>query len=134
MTDTMTAAEYRKMKKRGNKYNARRVNYDGLTFHSAGERDRYKELRLLEKYGEIKELRLQVPFVVVPKDGAMSAVKYIADFCYMEKDLEKGIWEPIVEDFKSPATRKRTDYKIKKRLMRLFYGAEIRETGKKLER
>ena len=45
-----------------NKYGNRRVFYDGHWFDSKLERDRYIQLRLLERAGEIKGLRLQVPF------------------------------------------------------------------------
>ena len=36
---------------------------DGIVFDSAKEANRYKELKLLERAGHIKSLRLQVPFI-----------------------------------------------------------------------
>jgi len=109
----------------GNKYHNKRITVDGESFDSKKEYARYQELKLLEKTGQISDLRRQVPFELIPHqvvDGKVieRAVKYIADFVYMEKGLI------IVEDVKSDATR--TDvYKIKKKLMLSVHGMRIRE-------
>ena len=47
-------------KKGGNKYNARRMFYDGIMFDSKGECRMYQLLRLREKAGEIRDIELQV--------------------------------------------------------------------------
>lgn len=44
------------------KYNNKKITVDGQIFDSKKEANRYKELRLLEKAGEIKDLRTQVKF------------------------------------------------------------------------
>ena len=90
-----------------NKYHARAVRVDGIWFPSQKEAYRYLELKLLERAGVIQDLRLQVPFVLLPKSQYGRAVKYIGDFVYMENGKQ------VVEDTKGY----RTDvYKLKRRL------------------
>lgn len=97
---------------RSNKYHARKVVRDGITFDSAKEAKRYSELRILERCGQISNLRLQVPFELIPKNKEERAVKYIADFVYDENG------KTIVEDVKGMKTR---DYIIKRKLMKWRY-------------
>ena len=93
-----------------NKYNNKKVVIDGIKFDSKKEANRYQELKVMEKAKIIKNLRLQVPYVIIEKSQHGRAIKYIADFVYY--DNEKG--REIIEDTKGF----RTDvYKIKKRLM-----------------
>ena len=100
------------------KYRAKPTVIDGIRFASRKEAQRYTELRLLERAGQISELRLQVPYELIPKHGRERAIKYIADFVYNEGG------KTIVEDVKGY----RTDvYKLKRRLMYERYGIEIRE-------
>ncbi len=111
--------------KKKNKYNAKKITYDGETFDSAKEAKRWSELRLMEAAGLITGLRRQVPFCLVPaqKGGIRSekAVYYKADFVYMSRDLLGE--EMIIEDVKGFRT---PEYKIKRKLMKL-YGHEITE-------
>lgn len=101
------------------KYHAKKTIVDGIKFASMKEANRYNQLKILERAGLIKGLELQVPFQLVPKSKYGRAIKYIADFVYIE-DGEK-----VVEDAKGF----RTDvYKLKKRLMAEKYGIEIKET------
>lgn len=122
---------------RKGKYNSTKETVDGITFDSRKEARRYRELRLLEKAGEISELRLQVPYELIPtqrepgtvgKRGAVHPGKiiekstvYIADFVY------KVGGEEIVEDTKSDATRKKESYVIKRKLMLYLRGIRIKE-------
>ena len=100
------------------KYHAQPTIVDGIRFASRKEAARYRELRLLEQAGKIQDLRLQVPFVLLPKSQYGRAVKYIADFVYIENDRQ------VVEDAKGY----RTDvYKLKRRLMAELLGIEIKE-------
>ena len=100
------------------KYHAQPTLVDGIRFASRKEAARYRELRLLEQAGVIQDLRLQVPFVLLPKSQYGRAVKYIADFVYMEGGRQ------VVEDAKGY----RTDvYKLKRRLMAELIGIEIKE-------
>ena len=98
---------------------------DGITFDSAKEAQRWAELKLLERAGQIFELQRQVPFVLVPKqerDGKVieRPVVYRADFVYTENGKE------VVEDVKSPATKTK-EYILKRKLMLWEYGIQIRE-------
>lgn len=118
-----------------NKYHARKIHADGRTFDSRKEFNRYRELKILEAAGRIKDLCCQVPFELIPaqrepdREGPRGGklpgkiierpCKYIADFVYWQ-DGEK-----IVEDCKGVRT---ADYKIKRKLMLWRYGIRILET------
>lgn len=100
------------------KYRNRKTVVDGITFDSKREAERYKELRLLERGGLITDLRLQVPFELIPKQPGERAVKYVADFVYTENG------RMVVEDVKGY----RTDvYRLKRRMMQAKYGITIQE-------
>ena len=113
-------------RKRTGKYNAKKVSAsDGTLCASKRERNRYEELLLLARAGIIKDLRIQVPFELVPKqrneDGKfIRKVEYVADFVYT--DTETG--RQIVEDTKGMKTR---EYVIKAKLMLWRYGITVRE-------
>ena len=110
-------------KKSQNKY--RNVITDG--FSSKKERDRFKELCLLEQAGIISDLRTQAAFELIPiqygTDGRMleRECKYVADFVYTKNG------ELVVEDVKSPATRKNSEYIIKRKLMLERHGIRVQE-------
>ena len=100
------------------KYKNVKTTLDGIAFDSKKEGARYGELMWLAKAGAIQDLRLQVPFELIPKQAGERAVRYIADFVYTENG------KMIVEDVKGV----RTDvYKIKKKLMLAVHGIRIRE-------
>ncbi|WP_215905087.1 DUF1064 domain-containing protein [Treponema phagedenis] len=83
---------------------------DGIVFASKAEMLRYKELRLLEKSGVIKNLELQPKFLIIPAtEKGGRATHYVADFRY----TTKGGGE-IVEDVKGVKTEV---YKLKKKLL-----------------
>ena len=107
------------------KYRNTPVVMDGIRFDSKKEAKRWGELVLLERHGEICNLRRQViyPFLI---DG-MKICSYTADFKY-ENARSTGQGTIIVEDVKSPATRKNPVYRIKKKLMKAIHGIEILET------
>ena len=111
---------------RSGKYNAEKVSAsDGTLCASKRERRRYEQLLLLARAGRITDLRIQVPFELVPKqrneDGkAIRKVEYVADFVYT--DTETG--RQIVEDTKGMKTR---EYVIKAKLMLWRYGITVRE-------
>ena len=69
-------------KPKKSKYGAVKTEVDGITFASKHEASRYLELRLLEQAGEIINLRLQVPFELIPKSKYGMPIRYIADFTY----------------------------------------------------
>jgi len=101
------------------KYNAIKTTVDGITFDSRKEASRYTELKLLSQAGEIRELRRQVPFELIPKRGKLRAIRYVADFVYADNH-----GNDIVEDVKGMKTQV---YKLKKRMMLEKYGIEIQE-------
>lgn len=123
-----------------NKYNARKVEYDGILFDSQKEVLRYKELCLLCSEGVISNLQRQVKYILIPtqrepaKLGPRGGLKqgkllenecsYIADFVYTVN--ETG--ETVVEDVKG--YKKGEAYKvftIKRKLMLFVYGIQIKE-------
>lgn len=121
-----------------NKYRNKKVILDGIEFDSRKEAQRWFELRMLERAGEIKHLCRQVPFELIPsqvetferygkkgqrlKDGTRTLEKgcyYVADFVYNEKDGKM-----VVEDTKGFKTKA---YVIKRKLMLERYGIRIQE-------
>lgn len=119
-----------------NKYNNKKVEIDGIIFDSKKEAKRYSELMLMQKAGEISELRRQVKYVLIPQQrmpdtiGPRGGIKrgvvlekecaYIADFVYFDNQLGRY----IVEDTKGF----RTDaYIIKRKLMLKVHNIRIHE-------
>jgi hypothetical protein len=117
------------------KYRNKRVEYEGIVFDSLKEKRRYCQLQILEKNGIISDLRLQVPFELIPaiyedeivqlktktkikRKLVQRSTTYVADFVY----LQDG--EMIVEDTKGFRTK---EYELKKKMMRAFLGIEIKE-------
>lgn len=102
----------RKMARR-NKYNAKKTPIDGHNFPSKREAERYCELKLFLKAGEIRNLVLQPRFLLqdefFDKNGVKhKKIEYVADFLYIDKD-----GKAIVEDVKGVLT---DVYKLKKKM------------------
>lgn len=120
----------------GNKYHAHRIEEGGETFDSRKEYLRWVELNMMQRAGEITNLRRQVKFVLIPaqrepdKVGPKGGTRkgkllerecsYIADYVYT--DAWTG--ETVVEDTKGMKTEV---YKIKRKLMLFRHGIQIRE-------
>lgn len=117
----IVANSWKHLAKPTSKYHNERVIIDGITFDSKKEGNRYKELKLLERAGEIEDLQLQQAFILIPKSKYGRAIKYIADFTYTDK--RKDEW--IVEDTKGFKT---DAYRLKKRLMAEKFNIIIKET------
>lgn len=106
-----------------NKYQNSHIEINGIRFPSIKEGNRYHELWLMEREGEISDLRLQEEFVIQnayrrPEDGKkVAAIKYLADFTYTQNGLQ------IIEDAKGIKT---PVYKLKKKLL-AKQGIEIKE-------
>lgn len=100
------------------KYNSTKVTLDGIKFDSKKEARRYKELKLLERAGEIKDLKLQPRYTLQESfkyEGAtIRKIEYVADFQYEEKDGQL-----VTEDTKGYRTE---TYKLKKKLFLKRYG------------
>ena len=77
-----------------NKYNVEKVN----GFDSKKEKNRFDELRLLEKTWTIQNLQIQVPFILQESFELnwkkIRDIRYLADFVYLKN------WQKIVEDTK----------------------------------
>lgn len=117
------------------KYKNKRVEFDGLIFDSLKEKRRYCELQILQKQGMISDLRLQVPYELLPaiyedvtvqlktktktqRKLVQRATTYVADFVYTRDGKE------VVEDTKGFRTK---EYELKKKMMRSLLGIEIQE-------
>lgn len=87
------------------KYRNQRTKLDGIVFDSKAEANRYAELKLRERIGDIRDLRLQSRIKLFGKNGeplkgpSGRALCYVADFDYITKD-----GAVIVEDVKGMQT------------------------------
>ena len=119
------------------KFGNRKAVIDGIRFDSKKEANFYLYLREAEKKGDISDLRLQVPYELIPaiyedqvihlktKDKVVQrcvqkAVHYVADFVYIETSSN----QEVVVDTKGFRT---PEYKLKKKMMRAFKGINIIE-------
>ena len=100
----------------------RKTYIDGILFDSKREANRYLDLKILEKGGEIWDLQLQPKFELQPKfkipdetkkQGfkTVSAITYTADFQY--KTRFRGFEVEVVEDVKGHKTQA---YQLRKRM------------------
>lgn len=99
-----------------NKYRNKKVIVDEKEFDSKREGNRYKELKLLERAGEIKDLELQPRFLLqdsFKKNGrTFRKIEYVADFKYI------GNGKTIVEDVKGIQT---DVFKLKHKIFEKVY-------------
>ncbi len=100
------------------KYHNRKTVYKGIQFDSQKEENRYRELELLERAGEIRNIELQPRYELTV--NGQKICKYFGDFRYEE--VATG--EVITEDVKGFRTK---EYMLKKKLVKALYGIEIRE-------
>lgn len=100
-----------------NKYRNTKIEFEGYTFDSKKEMNRFVQLRLLLTAGQISDLLHQPEFMLLDNfehktEGKIRGLKYIADFKY-EKD-----GQTVVEDVKGMKT---DVYKIKKKFFLAKY-------------
>lgn len=126
------------------KYHNKRVKIDGIWFDSKKEGNHYLYLKQLRDQGRISNLRMQVPFVLLPpvyaekeivkelKKGPKVCTKkfcvqrkteYYADFVYTDNATGKD----VVVDVKSKATAAKEAYRLKKKMMLALLGISITE-------
>lgn len=107
------------------KYKNRKTQVGELTFDSQLEANRYLELKMLEKAGQISDLKLQVKYTLIPSQKLRNGRKekecnYIADFTYTDRITG----EFVCEDTKGHKTK---EYIIKRKLMLWIHDIEIKE-------
>ena len=110
----------------GNKYGARKCEYNGLRFDSQKERRDWQDLEARQaaceiaglRQGKRGEFRLEVNGVLI--------TTYTPDAVYT--DCATG--QTVVQDSKSEATARARDYPLRKKLMRACFGITIVEIGK----
>ena len=91
-----------------------------IKFDSKKEAAYYDRLCALRTAGVVKDIRLQVQFVLKPAytDGETGerfrAINYLADFTYWQN--EDGVWKYHIADTKSRGTRTK-EYALKKKIM-----------------
>lgn len=125
------------------KYGNKKVEIDGIEFDSKKEAQRYWELKLLQRAGQISDLQLQKEFELIPaqyetyprygktgkrlQDGKRCIEKsctYKADFAYMKDG------QLVVEDtkgYRDPASAGYAKFVIKRKLLLWRYGIKIIE-------
>lgn len=102
------------------KYRNKKTTIDGITFDSKKESLRYSQLKLMKLAGVISDLELQPKYDFI--HNGVKICTYKADFRYI---FHENNDEYVVEDVKGYLTE---IYKIKKKMMKAFYGIDILET------
>jgi len=100
------------------KYHNRKTSYEGITFDSRKEANRYQELLLMQRAGLIRNIELQPRYDLIVNSQKIGFYK--ADFRYDMVDTG----DVVVEDAKGVRT---PVYQIKKRLIKALYGIDIVE-------
>ena len=135
-------------RKNNTKLNNKTITVDGIEFQSIKESQRYSDLKLLERAGEISNLELQKKYELIPaqyetvetgeyykigpKKGQPKtkqvcieqSVCYIADFVYQENG------QTVVEDakgFRDPSSAPYAKFVLKRKMMLWVHGIKIKE-------
>lgn len=108
------------------KYHNEKCECNGIKFDSRKEARRYIFLLNKLKAGAIKDLRLQHTFTLqeaytTPEGERIRSITYKADFTYWEKG------EFYVEDVKSAITKRKSDYRMKVKMMQDKLGIKVHE-------
>lgn len=98
------------------KYRNVQTEVDGIKFASKAEARRYADLKLLERAGHIKDLKLQPRFPLVV--NGLLVCTYVADFSFVY--TKSG--NEVIEDTKGVKTK---DFIIKAKLFHALYGREV---------
>ena len=105
------------------KYGNRKTEVAGIMFDSKAEANRWCDLMLLVKAGQISCLELQPVYVLAPSvkftfaSRSKPELRYRADFTYLRNGVQ------IVEDVKGVETEV---FKIKRHLMKSVHGIDVR--------
>ena len=101
------------------KYRNEPVVIDGIRFDSKRESIRWHVLRLLERAGDIKDLKRQVRYQLTAHDKPVTV--YVGDFEYFDNATKAT----VTEDVKGVET---DVFKLKAKLFAAQYGREIKVT------
>lgn len=101
------------------KYGNRRVEFNGRKYDSQHEANHAAILQAFEDRGLIKDLEYQVRVPLVPSNGKLRGVVWVADFVY--KDALGYTHYVDAKGFKTQI------YRLKKRMASLLLGIEIEE-------
>ncbi len=116
------------------KYRVRASDAEGVFYASDSEKRRHLELILLQRGGEIRNLRRQVGYELAPgvqlsfRDNRSPPLRYTADFVYDEVE-DDGEWSTVVEDVKPQGTTDKElerDFVMRAHLMKHIHGLDIR--------
>jgi hypothetical protein len=113
------------------KYNNQRCVYEGITFDSLREKDRYIFLKYMVRQNVIYDLEIQPKYILESEDKGPLVVKsetrktkltYTADFRY-KLTLTN---EEVVEDVKSIATMEEYAFKVKRAIWEWLHKKELK--------
>ncbi len=109
------------------KYKARRESIDGYLFDSQAEAARYRELKLLERAGQIRQLRVHPRYEIVVNGQKICVVE--ADFEFYDQ-LEERMRVIDVKGLDLPISR------LKRKLVKVVFAIEIEveHSGRKRKR
>lgn len=126
------------------KYRNEKVTFQGISFDSKKELQRYLFLLDAERRGVISDLQRQVKFELIPaiteeyvehlktKDKIKTrtlqlSVTYICDFTYIKDG------QMVIEDVKSSPSMLTKEYQLKKKMLYAIHRLSIREIYKPTE-
>ena len=133
------------MKRKRPKYGNSKVEYNGITFDSKRERDRYIVLSRAQEDGLISNLMLQPKWELIPKitekftkhlktkdkeceRTVQHAITYAADFSYNDR-----YGNLVVEDVKISPSLLPKEFILKVKMMRAIHGIKVRCIYKPIE-
>jgi hypothetical protein len=93
----------------------------GVYWHSRKEYRHWLVLRAAEAAGLVRGLRRQVRYRLTV--NGIEVGSYVADFTFFDAETDRV----VVQDTKSPATRKLPLYRLKRNLMRAVWGLTVEE-------
>jgi hypothetical protein len=93
----------------------------GVYWHSRKEYRHWLVLRAAEAAGLVRDLRRQVRYRLTV--NGIEVGSYVADFVFFDPETDRV----VVQDVKSPATRKLPLYRLKRALLRAVWGLTVEE-------